>query len=171
MLFCDLFFAHLSPSLIMANKTHSAPSGTKRSGAGSSSANLTYHEFINQSYEFPPKGFQVIDEELHFHGVNLMEVIETYKTPIRVTYMPVIGQKVQQARQYFAEAMRKVDYQGNYVYCYCTKSSHFKHIMSEVLKSGVQLETSSAFDHDCLQWLQGLRIQAVHRGHDARWLP
>lgn len=105
-----------------------------------------YHEFLSQSYEFPPEGYQVIDEELHFHGVNLMELIETYKTPLRFTYLPIISKKIREAEGYFQRAFRKHDYQGSYTYCYCTKSSHFKHVMEEVLKTGVQLETSSAFD-------------------------
>src|SRR5690606_31661668 len=31
-------------------------------------------------------------------------------------------------------------------YCYCTKSSHFRHILEEALKNDIHLETSSAFD-------------------------
>jgi arginine decarboxylase len=42
--------------------------------------------------------------------------------------------------------MAKVDYQGDYSYCYCTKSSHFSFVLEEVLKNEVHLETSSAFD-------------------------
>jgi arginine decarboxylase len=106
----------------------------------------TFHEFLKQSFYFPPKGFGVIEDELYFHGVNLMELIETYKTPLRFTYLPVISEKIQEAREHFRVAMEKVDYQGTYTYCYCTKSSHFKHILVEVLKNGAQLETSSAFD-------------------------
>ncbi|MEM9987318.1 MAG: arginine decarboxylase, partial [Bacteroidota bacterium] len=44
----------------------------------------------------------------------------------------------------------------SYTYCYCTKSSHFKHVLTEVLKSGAQLETSSAFDLPM--------IRALYRG-------
>ncbi|RMG56859.1 MAG: arginine decarboxylase [Bacteroidetes bacterium] len=106
----------------------------------------SYLDFLNQSYFFPPQGFQVLEDELYFHGVNLMELIETYKTPLRFTYLPVISAKIQDARVYFGQAMEKLDYKGEYLYCYCTKSSHFKHILVEVLKNNVQLETSSAFD-------------------------
>jgi arginine decarboxylase len=42
--------------------------------------------------------------------------------------------------------MAKVDYKGKYVYCYCTKSSHFSFVLDEVLKNDVHIETSSAFD-------------------------
>jgi len=54
--------------------------------------------------------------------------------------------------------MAKADYQGDYHYCYCTKSSHFSFVMEEVLKNDVHLETSSAFDIFLLETLheQGL---------------
>ncbi len=113
----------------------------------------SYHEFLQQSFYFPPKGFEVFEDELYFHGVNLMELIETYKTPLRFTYLPDISNKVIQARDWFAEASQKHDYKGKYIYCYCTKSSHFKHVLTEVLKNGVQLETSSAFDLPMIQSL------------------
>ena len=42
--------------------------------------------------------------------------------------------------------MNKHNYEGNYTYCYCTKSSHFQFVLEEVLSNGAQIETSSAFD-------------------------
>lgn len=106
----------------------------------------TFHSFLSQSYDFPPEGFEVHEDELYFHGINLMELIETYKTPLRFTYLPLISKKIKEARLYFQKAMLQSDYQGSYTYCYCTKSAHFKHVLVEVLKNGAQLETSSAFD-------------------------
>ncbi|NRB63159.1 MAG: arginine decarboxylase, partial [Saprospiraceae bacterium] len=44
-------------------------------------------------------------------------------------------------------------YKGKYHYCYCTKSSHFSYVLEEVLQYGVQLETSSAYDLDIIQYL------------------
>jgi arginine decarboxylase len=43
-------------------------------------------------------------------------------------------------------AMAKVDYLGDYYYCYCTKSSHFSFVLEEALKNEIHIETSSAFD-------------------------
>ncbi|TAE47120.1 MAG: arginine decarboxylase, partial [Bacteroidetes bacterium] len=106
----------------------------------------TYQELVQQSYEFPPEGFQVTDDELFFHGINLMELVETYKTPLRCTFLPIVSKKIQRARDHFNDAIRNLDYKGTYTYCYCTKSSHFKHILGEVLRNNVMLETSSAFD-------------------------
>ena len=114
----------------------------------------TFHEFLGQSYDFPPEGFHVLDDELYFHGVNMMELIETYKTPLRFTYLPIISEKIRRGRKYFEDAIEKHGYRGSYTYCYCTKSSHFRHVMVEALKAGAQLETSSALDMPIIDTLE-----------------
>ena len=106
----------------------------------------TYSDLINQTFEFPQEGFRVEDNDLYFHDINLMDIIEQYGTPLKITYLPKISSQIQKAKRLFNVAMAKVDYKGKYTYCYCTKSSHFSFILEEVLKNDVHLETSSAFD-------------------------
>jgi arginine decarboxylase len=45
----------------------------------------------------------------------------------------------------FKKAFKMHKYSGKYFYCYCTKSSHFSHILTEVLKNNVHIETSISF--------------------------
>lgn len=106
----------------------------------------TYSDLINQTFEFPQEGFKVMDNELYFHDINLMDIVEQYGTPLKITYLPKISEQIQKAKRLFNVAMAKVDYKGKYTYCYCTKSSHFSFIMEEVLKNDAHIETSSAFD-------------------------
>lgn len=106
----------------------------------------TYQNLIEQTFNFPQEGFHVIDNELYFNDIPLMDIIKKYGTPLKVTYLPKIGSQIQKAKRLFNVAMAKVDYKGTYTYCYCTKSSHFSFILEEVLKNEVHLETSSAFD-------------------------
>lgn len=106
----------------------------------------TYSDLINQTFEFPQEGFRVIDNELYFHDINLMDIVEQYGTPLKITYLPKISEQIQKAKKLFNVAMAKADYKGKYTYCYCTKSSHFSFILEEVLKNDAHLETSSAFD-------------------------
>ena len=105
-----------------------------------------YADLINQSFEFPSSEFEVKDKNLYFHGVNLMEIVEKYGTPLKLSYIPKIGQNIRYAQEIFNGAMTKHNYAGNYTYCYCTKSSHFQFILEEVLSNGAHIETSSAFD-------------------------
>lgn len=112
-----------------------------------------YIDLIEQTFEFPQEGFEVINNELHFHGVPLMDVIEQYGTPLKITYLPKISAQIQKASRLFNVAMAKEDYKGTYRYCYCTKSSHFEFVLKEALKNDIHLETSSAFDINIIKQL------------------
>jgi arginine decarboxylase len=114
----------------------------------------SYQEFLDLSVGFPQDGFEIIDDELYFQDLNLMEMIETYGTPLRFTYLPMISKKIQQAKLLFQQAIIKNNYRGSYKYCYCTKSSHFRHIVEEALKNEIHLETSSAFDMPMIDALE-----------------
>ncbi|MFW5835496.1 MAG: arginine decarboxylase, partial [bacterium] len=105
-----------------------------------------YIDLIEQTFEFPQKEFRVEDNELYFNDIPLMDVIKQYGTPLKITYLPKISQQIQQAKKWFNVAIAKADYNGDYNYCYCTKSSHFSFVIEKVLENNVHLETSSAFD-------------------------
>ncbi len=105
-----------------------------------------YLDLIEQTFDFPQEEFKVLDDELYFNDVPLMDIIKQYGTPLKITYLPKISHQIQKAKRLFNVAMAKVDYKGDYNYCYCTKSSHFSFIMEEALKNDIHIETSSAFD-------------------------
>ncbi len=112
----------------------------------------SYLDFIQQRFDdFPKEEFKIKNNELLFNDLPLMELIEQFGTPLRLTYLPKISEKIRQARSWFHEAMQKHEYNAEYMYCYCTKSSHFEFVLSEVLKNNVQIETSSAFDINILE--------------------
>ncbi|MDR1698372.1 MAG: arginine decarboxylase [Prevotellaceae bacterium] len=112
-----------------------------------------YIDLIEQTFEFPNEEFKVVDNELSWFDVPMMDIIKQYGTPLRIAYLPKIGQNIQRARRMFNVAMAKVDYNADYHYAYCTKSSHFSFVLEEVLKHGVHIETSSAFDINILEML------------------
>ena len=105
-----------------------------------------YIDLIEQTFDFPQDEFSVEDNELYFHDIPLMEIIKQYGTPLKITYLPKISSQINRAKRLFNVAMAKVDYQGSYNYCYCTKSSHFSFVLEEALKNDIHLETSSAYD-------------------------
>jgi len=107
---------------------------------------IHYRDLVEQTFDFPTEEFSLDDNKLLFHGIPLNEIAEEYGTPLKLTYLPKISQQIQRARTFFHAAMKKCDYRGTYSYCYCTKSSHFSFVMEEILKNGVHLETSSAYD-------------------------
>lgn len=115
--------------------------------------NQRYIDLIQQTYDFPVFGFEVKDGELYQHGIRLMDLVNEYRTPLRLTYLPQIKAQIEKARNIFKRAMEQHNYAGKYVYCYCTKSSHFAFVIREVIKSGAQLETSSAYDIELIKKL------------------
>ena len=114
---------------------------------------IKYSELIDQTLYFPQEEFNYDSESLHFHGINLMNVVEKFGTPLKVSYLPKISQNIQRAKKWFAEAIDKNDYKNGYRYCYCTKSSHFSFVLEEALKNDISVETSSAFDIDIVKKL------------------
>ncbi len=116
--------------------------------------NTRYIDLINQTFDFPQEEFSLQGDSLLFHQINLMELTKQYGAPLKFTYLPQISNNVQKVKQWFADAMQRTNYKGNYYYCYCTKSSHFKFVLNEVLKNEVHIETSSAFDIDIVESLK-----------------
>lgn len=110
----------------------------------------SYFDLIDQSYEFPQEGFDLLDGELTFHGVSISHLIRKYGTPFKLNYLPRIGDQIKKAKNLFKRSMRKHEYRGKYYYCYCTKCCHFQHVIRKALEYDVHLETSSAFDVDII---------------------
>ncbi|MGA1773246.1 MAG: arginine decarboxylase [Flavobacteriaceae bacterium] len=105
-----------------------------------------YIDLIDQTYFFPQEEFTLRDDNLLFHGIDLMQLVEQYGSPLKFMYLPKISENISKAKQWFSDAFRKYDYHGAYHYCYCTKSSHFRHVIERALDAGVYIETSSASD-------------------------
>ena len=77
----------------------------------------TYHDLISQTFDFPTADFTVQDNELRFHDIPLMDIVEKHGTPLRLTYLPKISSQIQRAKKWFADAIEQTNYQGTYSYC------------------------------------------------------
>ncbi|MCK5210866.1 MAG: hypothetical protein KAQ79_22705, partial [Cyclobacteriaceae bacterium] len=56
-----------------------------------------YEDLVSQTFEFPTEEFKVINNELHFHDIPLMEIISEYGTPLKLSYLPKISQNIEKA--------------------------------------------------------------------------
>ena len=123
-----------------------------------------YIDLIDQTYYFPQDEFTLDGDELRFHNIDLMELVRKYGAPLKFMYLPKISENIQRAKRWFEKAIKKHKYKGAYNYCYCTKSSHFKHVMVEALKNDIHMETSSAFDINIINNLinDGLISKETH---------
>ncbi|EKF56035.1 Orn/DAP/Arg decarboxylase 2 [Galbibacter marinus] len=110
-----------------------------------------YIDLIDQSFYFPQEEFTLAEDKLQFHGIDLMDLVKTYGAPLKFTYLPQISNNINRAKYWFQESIKRHNYKGDYHYCYCTKSSHFSHVLNEALKNDIHIETSSAFDIDIVK--------------------
>ncbi len=113
-----------------------------------------YFDLIDQTFDFPQEEFALKNDSLHFHGIDLKALIKEHGAPLKFTYLPKISENINRAKSWFTDAINKNNYKGSYHYCYCTKSSHFKHVLDEALKNDIHIETSSAFDIDIVENLK-----------------
>lgn len=113
-----------------------------------------YSDLIDQTFSFPTEEFNTSQSgQLEHRGIPMMDLVEKYGSPLRFSFLPRISENIQNAKQWFQKAFEKNNYTGKYHYCYCTKSSHHKYVLEEVLANDVHLETSSAFDIDIIKKL------------------
>lgn len=122
-----------------------------------------YLDLIEHTFEFPQAEFEVVDDELLFHHIPVMDLIKQYGTPLKITYIPKIRQNIEKALMDFNVALAKASYKGKYTYCYCTKSSHFSFVLEEAVQAGAHLETSSAYDLEIIKALHAKDV--IDRDH------
>lgn len=127
--------------------------------------NTKYSDLIDQTYYFPQEEFTLEGTQLKFHDINLMELVEEYGAPLKFTYLPKISENINRAKTWFRNAIEKYDYPGSYNYCYCTKSSHFEHVLNEALKNDIHIETSSAFDINIVE-----KLKETGKINDETWV-
>jgi arginine decarboxylase len=112
-----------------------------------------YIDLIEQTFDFPRDEFKLEADKLLWNDLPLTELLEKHGTPLRITYLPKIGEKIDLARNSFNKAITEHQYGGSYEYFYCTKSNHFSYVIDKVLDKGVNLETSSAYDLEMIELL------------------
>ncbi len=121
-----------------------------------------YIDLIEQTFYFPQEEFRVDNNQLIYHEVSMMDLVEKHGSPLRITYLPKVSSQIQRAKTLFKNAIDKHNYTGKYLYSYCTKANHFSFIFEEALKNDIHLETSSSFDIDLIKKL----IQRGKTGKD-----
>ncbi|MCG8309554.1 MAG: arginine decarboxylase [Cytophagales bacterium] len=112
-----------------------------------------YEDLVSQTFDFPQEEFRVENNRLLFNEIPLIDIIEKYGTPLKLSYLPKISKNIKKAKKMFKNSMKRNKYEGSYIYSYCTKSSHFSFVIEEALKNDIHLETSSAYDLEIVRKL------------------
>ena len=56
-----------------------------------------YNDLVDQTFEWPPKGFHSENNQLFWQGIDLMEVVKQYGTPLKISYLPKISENIKQS--------------------------------------------------------------------------
>jgi len=65
-----------------------------------------YIDLIEQTFDFPQREFQLENDKLLFHGIDLMELIEKYGTPLKFSYLPQITNNIERCKGWFRGEFR-----------------------------------------------------------------
>jgi hypothetical protein len=66
-----------------------------------------YIDLIEQTFDWPTLDFKLMNNHLYFHDIPLMEVMEKFGSPIKITYLPKISAKIRMANELFNNAIQK----------------------------------------------------------------
>ena len=69
-------------------------------------------------------------------------------SPLEIVYLPLIGYRIRQMNQMFAEAIDEVGYDGRFYYTYASKANAAEEVIRTTLASGAHHEMSSTVDVD-----------------------
>lgn len=95
------------------------------------------------------------DGQLWFRDLNLMQLIAEHGTPLEVSYLPVITDRVRTMIDLFERARQDTGYRGQFVYAYASKANVNEEVVTTALAAGAHYESSSAFDLDIVRLLRG----------------
>ena len=73
--------------------------------------NTKYIDLIDQTYYFPQEEFDLKEDTLQFHGIDLMKLIEEYGAPLKFTYLPKISENIKN-KQYQSRCEDENNTQG-----------------------------------------------------------
>ena len=59
---------------------------------------IKYAELIDQTLYFPQEEFKYEDQQLYFHDIPLMDLVEKFGTPLKFSYLTKISQNIQRAK-------------------------------------------------------------------------
>ena len=92
------------------------------------------------------KDIQIIDGKMYYFGYNLEELANKYQTPLRITFLDIIKERVLNLKNTFDKVIKEEDYQAKFIYLNANKANYGALEVKEALINGDGLETSSFLD-------------------------
>ena len=100
-----------------------------------------------------PDGYSIQKGHLHLHGIDLAALTNYWMdrgghddTPLTIRYMPSVRERLQMARELFAEASRQTGYGGEVRIAYASKANPNRSVIHSAIGSGADYECTSRVD-------------------------
>ena len=70
------------------------------------------------------KEIKVKNEQLYYNNVNLNSLAEKYGTPLKVTFLDLIKERVVSLKETFDKVIKENNYQGKFIYLNANKANY-----------------------------------------------
>ena len=98
------------------------------------------------SEDINKKDIKIIDGTMYYHGYNLEELASTFKTPLKITFLDIIKERVLNLKNTFDKVIKEENYSGKFIYLNANKANYGALELKEALFASDGLETSSFLD-------------------------
>ncbi len=92
------------------------------------------------------KDIKIIDGHMDYFGYDLEKIANEYGTPLRITFLDIIKERVLNLKHVFDDVIKEENYQGKFIYLNANKANYGALEVKEALLNGDGLETSSYYD-------------------------
>ena len=87
-----------------------------------------------------------VNGELYYYGYNLKDLAIKYKTPLKITFLDIIRDRVSTLKNAFKKAILDTNYNSKFVYLNANKANYGKEEIETAFIYSDGLETSSYYD-------------------------
>ena len=96
--------------------------------------------------KFNKKEIKIIDGEMYYYGFNLVDLAKKYGTPLKITFLDLIKDRINELKSSFDSVIEKEGYKGKFIYLNANKANYGGLEIKEALEHADGIETSSYLD-------------------------
>ena len=95
---------------------------------------------------FDKKEIKIIDGEMYYYGFNLKDLALKFGTPLKITFLDLIKERINELKNTFDSVIKEEGYQGKFIYLNANKANYGGLEIKEALEHADGIETSSYLD-------------------------
>lgn len=92
------------------------------------------------------KLIQAKNNEIYYYGHSLTDLAKKYGTPLKITFLDVIKNRIMELKNSFDKAIKETNYKGKFIYLNANKANYGASEVETAYEYSDGLETSSYYD-------------------------